>query len=238
MPHGSITYHFTGSAGQSFGAFCVPGLRLILRGEANDYVGKGMTGGEIIIAPSNRVGYKAHEQVIAGNTILYGATGGLLLVRGQVGERFAVRNSGAVAVVEGVGDHACEYMTGGAVVVLGATGRNFGAGMSGGVAYVYDEDGRFPNRVNGEMVQLERIAFTDDAKEVEALLKYYREATGSEYAAQLLENWPAMSLRFWRVSSQPVGETVQPLVPGVARASVPTDSGIHAFSPHVAVVGG
>lgn len=237
LPHGSITYHFTGSAGQSFGAFCVPGLRLILRGEANDYVGKSMTGGEIIIAPSLHAGYKAHEQVIAGNTLLYGATGGLLLVRGQVGERFAVRNSGAVAVVEGVGDHACEYMTGGAVVVLGATGRNFGAGMSGGVAYVYDEDGRFPNRVNGEMVELERIAFTDEAKELEGLLKYHRDATGSERAAELLENWAAMSLRFWRVSAQPASEIAQPLTPAVARAGVPTDSGIHAFSPRVAVAG-
>ncbi|HEX8037470.1 MAG TPA: glutamate synthase large subunit [Ktedonobacterales bacterium] len=237
LPHGSITYHFTGSAGQSFGAFCVPGLRLILRGDANDYVGKGMTGGEIIIAPSTRAAYKAHEQVIAGNTILYGATGGLLLVRGQVGERFAVRNSGAVAVVEGVGDHGCEYMTGGAVVVLGATGRNFGAGMSGGVAYVYDEDGRFPSRVNGEMVRLERIAFTDEAKEVEALLTYYGEATGSELAAHLLENWAAASLRFWRVSAQTGGENAQPLAPAIADAGVPADSGIYAFSPRIAVGG-
>ena len=237
LPYGSITYHFTGSAGQSFGAFCVPGLRLILRGDANDYVGKGMTGGEIIIAPSTRAGFEAHEQVIAGNTILYGATGGLLLVRGQVGERFAVRNSGAVAVVEGVGDHGCEYMTGGAVVVLGATGRNFGAGMSGGVAYVYDEDGRFPSRVNGELVNLERIVFTDEAKEVEALLHYHREATGSERAAQLLENWTAMSLRFWRVSALPASEVVQPLTPAVARLGIPADSGIHTFSPRVAVAG-
>ena len=128
LPSGSITCHFTGSAGQSFGAFCVPGLRLILVGDANDYVGKGMTGGQIILRPPQHHRFNAQEQIIAGNTILYGATGGLLLARGRAGERFAVRNSGAVAVVEGIGDHGCEYMTGGAVVVLGPTGAEFRGG--------------------------------------------------------------------------------------------------------------
>ena len=144
LPSGSITHHYAGSAGQSFGAFCVPGMRLILAGDANDYVAKSMTGGEIVVMPPTHHRYLAHEQVIMGNTVLYGATGGILLANGRAGERFAVRNSGAIAVVEGVGDHGCEYMTGGVVVVLGRTGRNFGAGMSGGVAYVFDDEDCLP----------------------------------------------------------------------------------------------
>ncbi len=148
LRRGSITCAYTGTAGQSFGAFCVSGLRLHLTGEANDYVAKGMSGGEIVVAPPTRPRRTAGEQVIIGNTALYGATGGLLLVRGRAGERFAVRNSGAVAVVEGLGDHGCEYMTGGVVLVLGPTGRNFAAAMSGGLAYVYDEDGAFPAALN------------------------------------------------------------------------------------------
>src|SRR5207244_5576794 len=148
---------FTGSAGQSFGAWCLPGMRLLLTGEANDYVGKGMTGGEIVITPPAALLPASFRHVIAGNTVLYGATGGRLLAAGRAGERFAVRNSGAVAVVEGIGDHGCEYMTGGVVVVLGDTGRNFAAGMSGGAAYVYDPEGRFRSLCNTAMVDLERV---------------------------------------------------------------------------------
>ena len=145
LPDGTIDIRFTGSAGQSFGAFLPRGITLRLDGDANDYVGKGLSGGRLIAAPVARSApsFVAEEQIIAGNVILYGATGGEAFIRGVVGERFCVRNSGAIAVVEGVGDHGCEYMTGGRVVVLGATGRNFGAGMSGGEAFVWDPDGRF-----------------------------------------------------------------------------------------------
>src|SRR6202043_2888361 len=143
-------------AGQSFGAFNLPGMRLILTGDANDYVGKSMTGGQIIIAPPPDASFASQENTILGNTVLYGATGGYLFAAGRAGERFAVRNSGAVAVVEGLGDHGCEYMTGGMVVVLGETGKNFAAGMSAGVAYVLDMTGVFPMRCNSELVELQR----------------------------------------------------------------------------------
>ena len=157
LPDGTIDISFTGSAGQSFGAFLPRGVTLRLEGDANDYLGKGLSGGRIIVRPSADAptSFVAEEQIIAGNVILYGATAGQALIRGVVGERFAVRNSGAVAVVEGVGGHGCEYMTGGRVVVLGPTGRNFGAGMSGGVAYVWDPEGTFGANLNGEMVDLE-----------------------------------------------------------------------------------
>jgi glutamate synthase (ferredoxin) len=218
LPRGTITYHFTGSAGQSFGAWCVPGLRLILTGDANDYIGKGMTGGEIVVTPPPHATFDPHTQVIAGNTVLYGATGGRLFVNGRAGERFAVRNSGAVAVVSSVGDHGCEYMTGGAVVVLGPTGRNFGAGMSGGVAYVYDEEGNFPSRINAEMVQAERIAGASDAAEVAALLHHYVAATNSDHARQILDRWHESVHYFWRVL--PVGVASAPPLRITADAGV------------------
>jgi glutamate synthase (ferredoxin) len=211
LPSGSISYHFTGSAGQSFGAFCVPGLRLILAGDANDYVAKGMTGGQVIITPPRRHRFRAQEQIIVGNTVLYGATGGLLLARGRAGERFAVRNSGAVAVVEGVGDHGCEYMTGGAVVVLGPTGLNFGAGMSGGIAYVYDEGNNFSCRLNSQMVRLERVEREAEAADLEALIRYHAEMTGSDLAAALLKRWPKALSSFWRVVPETAAAAAQPL---------------------------
>ncbi len=201
LPGGSITYHYSGSAGQSFGAFCVPGMRLILTGEANDYVAKGMTGGEIVITPPHQRSYDAHTQTIAGNTVLYGATGGLLMVHGRVGERFAVRNSGAVAVVEGLGDHGCEYMTGGAVVVLDSTGQNFGAGMSGGAAYIFDPEELFPARFNGDAMQLERGLGADDATDICALLQHYVLMTGSRRAAELLADWSNACAHFWHIVS-------------------------------------
>ena len=210
LPHGNIISHYTGSAGQSFGAFCVPGLRMILVGEANDYVAKGMTGGEIVVMPPARARFVAHEQIIMGNTVLYGATGGVVLVRGRAGERFAVRNGGAVAVVEGVGDHACEYMTGGAVVVLGQTGRNFAAGMSGGIAYVYDKEQRLPSRLNGQMVQLERITDEDEAAALRGLIAYHESATGSDRAAALLDDWPATLAQMWRIVPQALDESHRP----------------------------
>ena len=198
LPEGTITAHFTGSAGQSFGAFLAAGVRLALHGEANDYVGKGMGGGEIIIRPPQEARYATHENTIVGNTVLYGATGGALFAAGQAGERFAVRNSGAVAVIEGVGDHGCEYMTGGVVVVLGPTGRNFAAGMTGGLAYVFDEDGRFDSRCNTEFVDLKPVDVQDD-DDLRALLQRHLELTGSPRAADLLQRWDEVRGQFWRV---------------------------------------
>jgi glutamate synthase (ferredoxin) len=232
IPSGSMTCQYTGSAGQSFGAFCVPELRLILVGDANDYVAKGMTGGQIIVKPATSHTVRARdqvEQVIMGNTVLYGATGGLLLARGRAGERFAVRNSGAVAVVEGVGDHGCEYMTGGAVVVLGATGRNFGAGMSGGIAYVYDPGDRLPALLNDEMVCLARLDDDDEADDLFALVGYHAQASGSDVAAELLGAWPDAVPLFWRVAPHTATSSVRPLERMVERLrltrfSVPTDS--------------
>src|SRR2546427_5853470 len=157
LPGVSITCQFQGAAGQSFGAFCLPGMRMILHGEANDYVGKSMTGGQIVITPPVDASFAAHNNTILGNTVLYGATGGQLFAAGRAGERFAVRNSGALAVVEGVGAHACEYMTGGMVVVLGETGKNFAAGMSAGVGDVVDAEGIFPMRCHPEIVEVQRV---------------------------------------------------------------------------------
>jgi glutamate synthase (ferredoxin) len=195
---GTVTAQFTGSAGQSFGAFAVGGMRLILEGEANDYVGKGMAGGEIAIMPP-RVAPFQTPQVIAGNTILYGATGGSLFVAGKAGERFAVRNSGAVAVVEGVGDHGCEYMTGGAVVVLGPTGRNFGAGMTNGLAFVYDAREQFWGRANDD-VALERASVQDEEIGImRELVERHVKLTHSLHARSLLENWDATVAKTWKV---------------------------------------
>ncbi|MEL6556519.1 MAG: glutamate synthase subunit alpha, partial [Cyanobacteria bacterium J06621_11] len=152
---GELTLIFSGSAGQSFGAFNLPGMKMIISGEANDYVGKGMHGGEIIIAPSSKSNYDAGSNVIIGNTCLYGATGGVLYANGRAGERFAVRNSLGKAVIEGAGDHCCEYMTGGLIVVLGEVGRNVGAGMTGGLGYFLDENNTFPEKVNPEIVKIQ-----------------------------------------------------------------------------------
>ncbi len=190
LPDGTIDIHFSGSAGQSFGAFLPRGITLHLDGDANDYVGKGLSGGRLVLRPSpeSAPSFVAEEHIIAGNVVLYGATGGEALIRGIVGERFCVRNSGAVAVVEGVGDHGCEYMTGGRVVILGPTGRNFGAGMSGGEAFVWDPAGRFPALVNHEMVDLEPVA-EDDEQWLRAMLRHHEAETGSAVAARLLERW-------------------------------------------------
>ena len=157
LPDGTIHVRFTGTAGQSFGAWLARGITFELDGDANDYVGKGLSGGRIVIRPPADSGIVPEESIIVGNTVLYGATEGECYFRGVAGERFAVRNSGAIAVIEGAGDHCCEYMTGGVVVVLGDTGRNFAAGMSGGIAYVLDEDGTFKSRCNMAMVELEPV---------------------------------------------------------------------------------
>jgi glutamate synthase domain-containing protein 2/glutamate synthase domain-containing protein 1/glutamate synthase domain-containing protein 3 len=186
----AFAFELHGSAGQSFGAWLAPGIELTLHGDANDYAGKGLSGGVIAVRPPEDAAFLAEENVIVGNTVLYGATSGRAFFRGLAGERFAVRNSGASAVVEGVGDHGCEYMTGGRVVVIGPTGRNFAAGMSGGIAYVLDEDGLFAERCNTQLVGLEGLT-DDDAEEVRALLEEHAERTGSPVAAELLESWDA-----------------------------------------------
>ncbi len=207
LPDGSVRLHFTGTAGQSFGAFLLPGMHLRLVGEANDYVGKGMAGGEIILTPPMPLLGESHCHVIAGNTVLYGATGGRLFAAGRVGERFAVRNSGAIAVVEGLGDHGCEYMTGGTVAVLGETGRNFGAGMSGGEAYVYDETGGFPLRYNTQLVTITRLSAEDgDATRLRELVVAHHRATGSRRARMLLGNWEAHVMTFWKVAPKATAE--------------------------------
>ena len=198
LPDDTITVNLTGSAGQSLGAFVPRGITLRLTGDANDYVGKGLSGGRIIVAPHPDAPFVAEENIIAGNVILYGATSGEAFIRGVVGERFGVRNSGAVAVVEGVGDHGCEYMTGGNVVVLGLTGRNFGAGMSGGVAYVYDVDGRFAERVNPEMVELEAPDDEDRTWLADRIARHQAE-TGSAVAERILAGGDAELARFVKV---------------------------------------
>jgi glutamate synthase domain-containing protein 2/glutamate synthase domain-containing protein 1/glutamate synthase domain-containing protein 3 len=198
LPDGTIEVELDGSAGQSFGAWLAPGVTLTLNGDANDYVGKGLSGGTVVVRPADEASFAAESNVIVGNTVLYGATRGKAFFRGLAGERFAVRNSGAETVVEGVGDHGCEYMTGGRVVVIGPTGLNFGAGMSGGVAYVLDVDGAFAGRVNLELVDLEAPA-PDDAEEIRALLGEHAERTGSPVAAALLEDWDTAAGRFVKV---------------------------------------
>jgi glutamate synthase (NADPH/NADH) large chain len=195
LPADTITVGLNGSAGQSLGAFLPAGITIRLRGDANDYVGKGLSGGRIVVVPDPAATFAAHEQVVAGNVIGYGATGGELFLRGVVGERFCVRNSGATAVAEGTGDHGCEYMTGGRVVVLGPVGRNFAAGMSGGIAYLLDPD---PALINSEMVDIESV--TDaDADFLSTLIGRYAEETGSPVAAALLADWPAALPRLSRV---------------------------------------
>jgi glutamate synthase domain-containing protein 3 len=188
LPEGSIEIAFSGSAGQSFGAWLAPGVSFSLRGETNDYTGKGLSGGIIAVRPPEKAMFLAEENMIVGNTVLYGATAGRAFFRGLAGERFAVRNSGAYAVVEGVGDHGCEYMTGGRVVVLGRTGRNFAAGMSGGIAYVYDKDRGFADRCNLELVDLDPLDEAGEA-ELKALISEHAARTGSLVGRNILSSW-------------------------------------------------
>ena len=189
LPEHTLNIKFKGSAGQSFGAFLMPGINFKLEGEANDYLGKGLSGGRIAVLPPVRSNFEAEQNTIAGNTLLYGATSGEVYINGRVGERFAVRNSGAIAVVEGVGDHCCEYMTGGRVVVLGQTGRNFAAGMSGGVAYVWNKEGNFDYFCNMEMVELSLIEEASSRKELHELIRQHYLYTGSKLARTMLDNW-------------------------------------------------
>ena len=215
LPDDSIRIQFDGTGGQSFGAFLARGITLYLIGEANDYTGKGLSGGRVVVRPSLDFRGAAHENIIVGNTVMFGATSGESFFCGVAGERFAVRLSGATTVVEGTGDHGCEYMTGGTAVVLGKTGRNFAAGMSGGVAYVYDEDGTFAQRCNTAMVALDKVVPQDaqeagddhgtwhrgktDEEQLKQLLQDHLRWTGSKRARELLDHWAQARARFVKV---------------------------------------
>ncbi len=198
LPEDTVRIHFNGSAGQSFGAFLPKGITFTVEGDANDYVGKGLSGGKIAIYPPRQATFVPEENILIGNVALYGATGGEAYFRGVAGERFCVRNSGAFAVVEGVGDHGCEYMTGGRVVVIGKTGRNFAAGMSGGIAFVLDVIGDFKRRCNMEMVELEALD-ADDVEQVKDLLRHHVRYTNSMLAQRLLDRWKGMQAKFVKV---------------------------------------
>jgi glutamate synthase (NADPH/NADH) large chain len=209
LPDDTIQVDLEGVAGQSFGAFLASGLTLRLEGEANDYVGKGLSGGRIVVRTPETAGYAAADNILLGNVALYGATRGEAYFNGQAGERFAVRNSGVQAVVEGIGDHGCEYMTGGVVVVLGATGRNFGAGMSGGEAYVLDEEGRLEERVNRDMVRVERLTDARDRRLVRRLVERHLHHTGSATAQRVLEDWEETVDRFRKVMPEAFARQVE-----------------------------
>jgi glutamate synthase (NADPH/NADH) large chain len=198
LPAGTIDFKFRGSAGQSFGAFGAKGLRFELEGEANDYFGKGLSGGQLIIYPDRISNFIPEEHIIIGNVAFYGATSGEAYIRGQAGERFCVRNSGVKAVVEGVGDHGCEYMTGGIAVILGSTGRNFAAGMSGGIAYVYDRDNKFDNYCNKELVDFDEMEY-EDINTLKELIENQYNFTGSTVARAILDDWKAALSRFIKV---------------------------------------
>jgi glutamate synthase domain-containing protein 3 len=199
LPDNTIHCRLTGTSGQSFGAFLAKGVTLELEGDSNDYTGKGLSGGRLIIYPWKAATYKPDENILIGNTVLYGATSGEAYFRGIAGERFAVRNSGATAVVEGVGDHGCEYMTGGRVIVLGRTGRNFAAGMSGGVAYVCNEHEDFETHCNLGMVELEPVSDVGEQQWLREQIERHRDFTGSDHAERLLQSWDDTLASFVRV---------------------------------------
>ena len=229
LPDGTIHFRFTGSAGQSFGAFVPNGVTLELEGDSNDYLGKGLSGGRIIAYPPKTSSFLPEESILVGNVVLYGATTGEAFLNGIAGERFAVRNSGATAVVEGVGDHGCEYMTNGTVIVLGSTGRNFAAGMSGGIAYVYDDQGDFSTRrCNLAAVDLEPLVLGEDVDRVRGLLERHRDLTGSPRAAWILEHWADAQPRFIKVFPHEYKRVL-----GVDRieGTPAADSAIHPVSP-------
>ena len=222
LPDGTISIALAGSGGQSFGAFLAPGVAIRLSGDANDYMGKGIGGGRIVIVPPEGSGFVAEDNIIVGNVALYGATGGSVFIRGRAGERFAVRNSGARAVVEGVGDHGCEYMTGGVVAVIGSTGRNFAAGMSGGIAFVYDPDGDFHIRFNEGMADLEDLIETEDIDILHSLLTEHLARTDSGPARRILDDWPASIGRFRKVMPRDYRRVLQERARQAATQPEPT----------------
>jgi glutamate synthase (NADPH/NADH) large chain len=230
LPEDSIVVKCRGSAGQSFGAFASRGMTIELEGDANDYVGKGLSGGVVAVRPPREAPFKPDDQVIVGNVVLYGATNGRAFFNGRAGERFAVRNSGATTVVEGVGDHGCEYMTGGTVIILGTTGRNFGAGMSGGLAYVFDEDALFEARCNKEMVALETMTAAD-AESVRALLEEHVRRTGSRKATELLDSWQAVLPKFVKVVPSEYRRALEAASAPATNGADATDGIVSLLSP-------
>ncbi|MDD2581092.1 MAG: glutamate synthase large subunit [Desulfuromonadaceae bacterium] len=236
LPDDTVSLTFNGSAGQSFGAFIPRGITMKLSGDANDYLGKGLSGGTILLYPPEGSTFKAEENIIAGNVAFYGATSGTAYIRGIAGERFCVRNSGVNAVVEGVGDHGCEYMTGGVVVILGRTGRNFAAGMSGGVAYVFDEQGDFASRCNTEMVGLEKLDDSDGAT-LRAMIEKHAECTGSSLAQMMLINWQNVMQRFVKVMPADYKRVLQALDRARAAGLTGDDALNAAFEENSHMVG-
>jgi len=220
MVDAPLSFRFTGTAGQSFGVWNAGGLNLYLQGDANDYVGKGMTGGKIVITPSQGCEMKSQESAIIGNTCLYGATGGKLFAAGLAGERFGVRNSGAIAVVEGAGDHACEYMTGGVICVLGKTGVNFGAGMTGGFAFVLDEDNSFQDRYNHELIDTHRLVpshMEEHRNYLQGLIREFVAETGSAWGQQILDDFSAYLPKFWLI--KPKAAELETLMQSLEKAA-------------------
>ena len=209
LPPDTIKIRFTGTAGQSFGAFLARGISLHLEGDANDYVGKGLSGGKITVDTPRDAAFVASQNIIVGNVALYGATSGEVYFNGMAGERFAVRNSGAMAVVEGVGDHGCEYMTGGVVVILGSTGKNFGAGMSGGEAFIFEEDMSLASKVNPAMVRIEPFTDERDQKLVKRMLENHVAYTNSSKARRILERWRENTAKFVKVIPAAYAEVIQ-----------------------------
>jgi len=241
LPDDTVHLHFQGSAGQSFGAFVPKGVTLELEGEANDYLGKGLSGGKIVLYPSAASTFVAEENVIVGNVVLYGATSGEVFIRGMAGERFGVRNSGVNTVVEGVGDHGCEYMTGGKVVVLGETGRNFAAGMSGGVAYILDEAGDFATRCNMSMVGLEKLEDAEEIADLRELIQAHFDLTGSAKASKVLANWDAMVPVFVKVMPKDYKRVLEAIERAIAAGLSGDDALTAAFEENardVARIGG
>ncbi|MCH8487589.1 MAG: glutamate synthase large subunit [Candidatus Cyclonatronum sp.] len=229
LPEDTIHLRFRGSAGQSFGAFGVPGVSLELEGDANDYFGKGLSGGKLILYPDRDARFRPEDNIIVGNVALYGATRGEAFIRGRAGERFCVRNSGAAAVVEGTGDHGCEYMTGGRAVILGPTGRNFAAGMSGGIAYVLDTDGSFPSRCNKEMVYLEKVEDESDEAELKRLIRRHADFTDSVLAWKILAKWEEVLPQFVKVHPQDYKRMTEAIQKAVKTGMDPKEAELHAF---------
>jgi glutamate synthase (ferredoxin) len=241
LPDDTVHLHFQGSAGQSFGAFVPKGVTLEIEGDTNDYIGKGLSGGRLLVYPPAASTFAAEENIIAGNTALYGATSGELFLRGMAGERFAVRNSGVDTVVEGVGDHGCEYMTGGRVVVLGTTGRNFAAGMSGGIAYVLDEKGDFATRCNAGMVDLLKLEDKEEIDSLYELIKKHADLTKSQKAFKVIALWEQSVPQFVKVLPRDYARVLKALKKAKDDGLVGDDALIAAFesnSKDAARVGG
>jgi len=241
LPEDTIRLHFQGSAGQSFGAFVPKGVTLELEGEANDYLGKGLSGGKLILYPPKQSTFIPAENIITGNVAFYGATSGEAFIRGLAGERFCVRNSGVTAVVEGVGDHAFEYMTGGKAIVLGLTGRNFAAGMSGGIAYVLDEAGDFATRCNTEMVDLEQLTDPEEIRDLKELIQRHIDYTESKRGLKLLADWDHAVTQFVKVMPRDYKRVLQHIQKALADGLTGDDALTAAFEENardVARIGG